>query len=129
MLQYAPAPISRDTLIERFDFSGKTIFPFVTYAVSGLGPVVRDYTASCPGATTASQTGSSITGCPETLEGDIEVPDPARIGDATTDEVRLDSGQSDGAARFGGDLWPSVRPGAMPGYDLASEQHSSGVTE
>ncbi|HEY0325052.1 MAG TPA: hypothetical protein VGC46_03610 [Allosphingosinicella sp.] len=35
--------------------------------------------------------------------GDIEIPDPGRIGDASTQQVRLDSGQSDGAARFGGD--------------------------
>lgn len=45
------APMIMSTFTERFDFSGKTIFPFVTYAVSGLGTVVRDYTASCPGAT------------------------------------------------------------------------------
>lgn len=39
------------TFTERFDFAGKTIFPFVTYAVSGLGTTERDYAALCPGAT------------------------------------------------------------------------------
>jgi hypothetical protein len=36
---------------ERFDFTGKTVFPFTTYAVSGLGTTSRDYAASCRGAT------------------------------------------------------------------------------
>jgi hypothetical protein len=39
------------TFVEGFDFKGKTIFPFTTYAMSGLGTTVRDYTAACPGAT------------------------------------------------------------------------------
>jgi flavodoxin len=39
------------TFVEGFDFSGKTVFPFTTYAMSGLGTTVRDYAASCPGAT------------------------------------------------------------------------------
>ena len=39
------------TFAERFDFTGKTVFPFMTYAVSGLGTAARDYAASCPGAT------------------------------------------------------------------------------
>jgi len=45
------APMIMSTFVEGFDFSGKTVIPFVTYAVSGLGTTVRDYTASCPGAT------------------------------------------------------------------------------
>ena len=45
------APMIMSTFAEGFDFAGKTIFPFVTYAVSGLGTVERDYAASCPGAT------------------------------------------------------------------------------
>lgn len=44
------APMIMTTFVEGFDFSSKTVIPFVTYAVSGLGPVVRDYTASCRGA-------------------------------------------------------------------------------
>jgi hypothetical protein len=39
------------TFVERFDFTGKTVFPFTTYAMSGLGTTVRDYAASCRGAT------------------------------------------------------------------------------
>src|SRR6266545_3236438 len=45
------APMIMSTFVEGFDFTGKTVIPFVTYAVSGLGTTVRDYTALCPGAT------------------------------------------------------------------------------
>jgi flavodoxin len=45
------APMIMSTFAESFDFSGKTIVPFATYAMSGLGTTVRDYAASCPGAT------------------------------------------------------------------------------
>jgi flavodoxin len=45
------APMIMSTFAEGFDFTGKTVIPFVTYAVSGLGTTVRDYTALCPGAT------------------------------------------------------------------------------
>lgn len=45
------APMIMSTFVEGFDFTGKTVFPFTTYAVSGLGTTVRDYTAACPGAT------------------------------------------------------------------------------
>jgi flavodoxin len=44
-------PMIMSTFVERFSFAGKTVFPFVTYAVSGLGTTVRDYAASCPDAT------------------------------------------------------------------------------
>ena len=39
------------TFAEGLDFAGKAAFPFTTYAVSGLGTTMRDYAASCPGAT------------------------------------------------------------------------------
>ena len=39
------------TFAESFDFTSKTIHPFTTYAMSGLGTTERDYAASCPGAT------------------------------------------------------------------------------
>ena len=39
------------TFVEGIDWSGKTIFPFVTYAVSGLGNTIDDYALLCPGAT------------------------------------------------------------------------------
>jgi flavodoxin len=45
------APMVMSTFVERFSFAGKTVVPFTTYAVSGLGTTVRDYAASCPGAT------------------------------------------------------------------------------
>ena len=45
------APMIMSTFAERFSFNGKTIFPFTTYAMSGLGTTMRDYAALCPGAT------------------------------------------------------------------------------
>jgi len=45
------APMIMATFVESVDFSGKTIIPFTTYAMSGLGTTVRDYAALCPGAT------------------------------------------------------------------------------
>jgi flavodoxin len=45
------APMIMSSFVERFDFTGKTIHPFTTYAMSGLGTTVRDYAESCPGAT------------------------------------------------------------------------------
>jgi flavodoxin len=39
------------TFIERFDFTGKVVYPFTTYAVSGLGNIVEEYRAGCRGAT------------------------------------------------------------------------------
>jgi flavodoxin len=45
------APMIMSTFAESFDFTGKTVFPFTTHAMSGLGATVRDYAASCRGAT------------------------------------------------------------------------------
>jgi flavodoxin len=45
------APMIMSTFTEGFDVTGKTIHPFTTYAMSGLGTTERDYAASCPGAT------------------------------------------------------------------------------
>ena len=39
------------TFAEHFDFSGKTVHPFTTYAMSGLGHAVEEYKAACRGAT------------------------------------------------------------------------------
>jgi flavodoxin len=41
-------PMIMRTFVENVDLRGKTIFPFVTYAVSGLGRTVEDYTRLCP---------------------------------------------------------------------------------
>jgi flavodoxin len=39
------------TFAEHFDFTGKTVYPFTTYAMSGLGHAVEEYRAACRGAT------------------------------------------------------------------------------
>ena len=44
-------PMIMRTFVEKVDLSGKTIFPFVTYAVSGLGNTIDDYTRLCPQST------------------------------------------------------------------------------
>lgn len=44
------APMIMWTFAESYDFAGKTIFPFTTFAMSGLGTTARDYAALCPGA-------------------------------------------------------------------------------
>lgn len=44
------APMIMSTFVESFDFTGKTIYPFTTYAMSGLGTTERDYATSCPGS-------------------------------------------------------------------------------
>lgn len=44
-------PMIMRTFVEGVDLSGKTIYPFVTYAVSGLGRAVEDYTRLCPRST------------------------------------------------------------------------------
>lgn len=45
------APMIMSTFTESHDFTGKTIYPFTTYAMSGLGTTERDYTQTCAGAT------------------------------------------------------------------------------
>jgi hypothetical protein len=39
------------TFTEGLDFTGKTVHPVTTHAMSGLGNTERDYTVSCAGAT------------------------------------------------------------------------------
>jgi len=43
-------PMIMATFTERYDFAGKTAFPAVTYAVSGLGNASDDYERLCDGA-------------------------------------------------------------------------------
>lgn len=43
-------PMIMSTFIDGHDFTGKTILPFVTYAVSGLTGVDRAYAVTCPTA-------------------------------------------------------------------------------
>ena len=44
-------PMIMRTFVESVDLTGKTIVPFVTYAVSGPGRTVDDYTRLCPRST------------------------------------------------------------------------------
>ena len=44
------SPMIMETFTERFDFSGKTVHPVTTYAMSGLGSTPEDYERSCRGA-------------------------------------------------------------------------------
>ncbi|WP_460652051.1 flavodoxin family protein [Kribbella endophytica] len=39
------------TFVESVDLTGKRVFPFVTYAVSGLGRTIDDYRRLCPRST------------------------------------------------------------------------------
>lgn len=43
-------PMIMRTFVERVDLAGKPIYPFVTYAVSGLGRVDSNYARLCPGS-------------------------------------------------------------------------------
>ena len=43
-------PMIMRTFVDNVDLRGKTIYPFVTYAVSGMGNTIDDYTRFCPGA-------------------------------------------------------------------------------
>jgi flavodoxin len=43
-------PMIMSTFVESFEFSGRTIHPFVTYAVSGLGATMETYAALSTGA-------------------------------------------------------------------------------
>jgi hypothetical protein len=45
------APMIMTSFVEALDFTGKTVHPVTTYAMSGLGTTERDYAASCRGAT------------------------------------------------------------------------------
>jgi flavodoxin len=44
-------PMIMRTFAESHDFSGKTVHPFTTHAMSGLGTAEREYATACRGAT------------------------------------------------------------------------------
>jgi flavodoxin len=48
------APMIMMSFAESYDFTGKTVHPVTTYAMSGLGTTERDYGASCRGAVIAA---------------------------------------------------------------------------
>jgi hypothetical protein len=43
-------PMIMHTFVEGHDFNGKTVYPFTTHAMSGLGSAEERYEAACPGA-------------------------------------------------------------------------------
>lgn len=45
------APMIMHTLLDQWDLRGKTILPFVTYAVSGMGRVAEEYATLAAAAT------------------------------------------------------------------------------
>jgi len=65
------APRIMLTFAERYDFAGKTIYPFTTYAMSGLGSVVDEYRAACRGA----KLGQALAVRGEDAEGSRKVVD------------------------------------------------------
>jgi hypothetical protein len=44
------APMIMSTFAERYEFTGKTVFPVTTYAMSGLGTTPEDYAVLCRAA-------------------------------------------------------------------------------
>jgi len=54
------APMIMTTFTENYDFSGKTVHPVTTHAMSGLGTTPDDYAESCRGARIA--TGLAVRG-------------------------------------------------------------------
>jgi flavodoxin len=44
------APMIMSTFAESYDFSGVTVFPVTTHAMSGLGTTAEDYQQTCSGA-------------------------------------------------------------------------------
>ncbi|GGO22356.1 flavodoxin [Micromonospora parathelypteridis] len=47
------APMIMTTFVQDLTFTGKTVHPLTTHAMSGLGTTERDYAATCRGATPA----------------------------------------------------------------------------
>ena len=45
------APMILSTFTENHGFTGNTVHPFTTHAMSGLGTTERDYAQTCAGAT------------------------------------------------------------------------------
>lgn len=45
------SPMLMSTCTESHDFTGKSVYPFTTHAMRGLGTAERDFASGCPGAT------------------------------------------------------------------------------
>jgi hypothetical protein len=54
------APMIMSSFAEGYDFTGKTVHPITTYAMSGLGTTPADYARECRGARIA--TGLAVRG-------------------------------------------------------------------
>jgi flavodoxin len=61
-------PMIMRTFTDGLDFTGKTVLPVVTYAVSGIGNAPEDYADACPGATVGD--GLAVRGEEVTQAGD-----------------------------------------------------------
>jgi flavodoxin len=81
------APMIMTTFAENHDFSGKTVHPVTTHAMSGLGTTPDDYARSCRGARIG--TGLAVRG------------EQARSADADVDSWLRRTGLLDGRARTG----------------------------
>jgi flavodoxin len=82
------APMIMTTFAERYDFTGKTVHPVTTYAMSGLGTTPDDYARSCRGA----RIGTGLTVRGEEVHSD---------GAAAVDAWLRRTGFVDGRARIG----------------------------
>jgi flavodoxin len=71
-------PMVMRTFAEGLDFTGKTVLPVVTYAVSGLGNAPEDYTDACRGATVGD--GLAVRGEEVTQAGDAVSSWLRRVG-------------------------------------------------
>jgi flavodoxin len=65
------APMIMSTFAERYDFSGKTVLPITTCAMSGLGTTAEDYAQACRGARIG--TGLAVRGEEVRSDGDRAV--------------------------------------------------------
>lgn len=68
---WGTAPMHVFTLLEKYDFSGKTIKPFCTHEGSGMGHSERDVKNACPWATVAhglAVYGSSVYGAEDVVK-------------------------------------------------------------
>lgn len=66
-------PMAVHSFLEEYDFSGKTIIPFVTHGTGGMADTIRDMTASLPDSTVVLESigisRSEVEGAQETVNG------------------------------------------------------------
>jgi flavodoxin len=102
-------PMIMTTFTQSYDFTGKTVHPFVTYAVSGLGSTQRVFTEACSGAriddglaVRGEEVATSRPGC-ETAGSSAPDPNarPDHLRSATPQHERNDHGQAASRGRGG----------------------------